>query len=133
MREAGASDLERVSQFLLVASGARAARGEADEELVPVDTSDEENAARRRSGRRAAERGVGRHGLPGYAEFYRTGRPGAMDPASPPSRFHVDSGVPYFDAREDGTPVRHRLYEFQPGLFLAGNGETLDVRGPSSW
>jgi hypothetical protein len=54
-----------------------------------------------------------------------------MNPASPPSRFHVDYGVPYFDATEDGTAVRHRLIEFQPGLFLAHNGETLDLRGPS--
>jgi CubicO group peptidase (beta-lactamase class C family) len=68
-----------------------------------------------------------------YPPLYRTGRLGAMDPTAPPSRFHVDDGVPYFDAGEDGTPVRHRLVEFRPGLFLAGNGETLDLRGPSSW
>jgi hypothetical protein len=67
----------------------------------------------------------------GYPEWYRTGQLGAMNPASPPPRFHVESGVPYFDASEDGTPVRHRLSEFQPGLFLAENGETLDLRGPS--
>ena len=54
-----------------------------------------------------------------------------MNPDCPPSRFHVESGVPYFDAAEDGTPVRHRLTEFRPGLFLADNGETLDLRGPS--
>src|SRR5581483_11353571 len=70
----------------------------------------------------------------GYPQWYRTGQPGAMNPASPPSRFHVESGVPYFEAAEDGTPVRHRLAEFQPGLFLADNGETLDLRGPArSW
>ena len=67
----------------------------------------------------------------GYPELYRTGQLGAMNPDYPPSRFHVESGVPYFDAAEDGTPVRHRLTEFQPGLFLADNGETLDLRGPS--
>ena len=67
----------------------------------------------------------------GYPEMYRTGQPGAMNPAFPPSRFYVESGVPYFDAAEDGTPVRHRLTEFQPGLFLAENGETLDLRGPT--
>ena len=65
----------------------------------------------------------------GYPEFYRTGQLGAMNPGDPPSRFHVESGVPYFDAGEDGTPVRHRLTEFRPGLFLAENGETLDLRG----
>jgi hypothetical protein len=67
----------------------------------------------------------------GYPEWYRTGQLGAMDPGKPASRFHVEFGVPYFDAAEDGTPVRHRLSEFQPGLFLAENGETLDLRGPS--
>jgi CubicO group peptidase (beta-lactamase class C family) len=67
----------------------------------------------------------------GYHELYRTGQMGAMNPADPPSRFYVESGVPYFDAAEDGTPVRYRLTEFQPGLFLAENGETLDLRGPS--
>jgi hypothetical protein len=38
--------------------------------------------------------------------------------------------VPYFDASEDGTPVRQLLTEVRPGLFLAENGETLDLRGP---
>ncbi|HEX6876042.1 MAG TPA: serine hydrolase domain-containing protein, partial [Nocardioidaceae bacterium] len=67
----------------------------------------------------------------GYAGLYRTGRTGAMNPIDPPSRFYVELGVPYFDAAEDGTRVRHRLTEFRPGLFLAENGETLDLRGPS--
>jgi hypothetical protein len=69
-----------------------------------------------------------------YAGRYRTGEPGAMDPFKSASRFHVESGVPYFDAAEDGTPVRHRLTEFQRGLFLIPDGEALDLRGPSlSW
>jgi CubicO group peptidase (beta-lactamase class C family) len=68
-----------------------------------------------------------------FPEWYRTGQPGAMDPGDPPSRFHVESGLPYFDAAEDGTPVRHRLSEFEPGLFLADNGETLDLRAPSRY
>jgi CubicO group peptidase (beta-lactamase class C family) len=67
----------------------------------------------------------------GYREWYRTGKPGAMSPTDPPSRFHVDAGLAYFDASEDGTPVHHRLTEFQPGLFMAENGDTLDLRGPS--
>lgn len=67
----------------------------------------------------------------GYHDLYRTGQMGAMNPDHPPSRFFIESGVPYFDAAEDGTPLRHRLTEFQPGLFLAGNGETLDLRAPS--
>jgi CubicO group peptidase (beta-lactamase class C family) len=66
-----------------------------------------------------------------YPQWYRTGQPGAMDPAKPASLFHVEAGVPYFYASEDGTPVRHRLTEYQPGLFLADNGETLDLRGPA--
>jgi CubicO group peptidase (beta-lactamase class C family) len=70
----------------------------------------------------------------GYPELYRTGRPGAMSPTAPPSRFFVEAGVPTFDAGEDGTPVRHRLTEVAPGLFLADNGETLDLRSPTlSW
>ena len=67
----------------------------------------------------------------GYAEYYRAGQPGAMDPTDPASRFHVEAGVPYFDAGEDGTVVRHRLTEFRPGLFLAEDGETLDLRAPT--
>jgi len=66
-----------------------------------------------------------------YPEHYRAGALGAMDPTDPASRFHVESGVPYFDAGEDGILVRHRLTEFRPGLFLAENGETLDLREPS--
>jgi len=70
----------------------------------------------------------------GYPEWYRTGHRGAMSPTKPPSRFHVESGAPYFDAAEDGTPVRHRLTEFRPGLFLADTGETLDLgRTPAQW
>lgn len=67
----------------------------------------------------------------GYVGMYRTGQFGAMDPTKPASRFHVDAGLPYFDAAEDGTLVRHRLTEFQPGLFLSDDGETLDLHGPS--
>jgi hypothetical protein len=66
-----------------------------------------------------------------YVALYRTGEPGAMDPGAPPSRFQVASGVPYFDAAEEGDAVRHRLTEFRPGLFLSDDGETLDLRGPS--
>jgi hypothetical protein len=59
---------------------------------------------------------------------------GAMPPDNPPSRFYVESGVPYFDAVEEGTLLRYRLSEVQPGLFLADNGETLDLRGsPMRW
>ena len=69
-----------------------------------------------------------------YVGAYRTGKLGEMDAAAPPSRFLVAAGVPYFDAAEDGTGVRHQLTEFQPGLFLSTDGQTLDLRGPHlSW
>jgi hypothetical protein len=68
-----------------------------------------------------------------YPEYYRSGRPGAMNPAQPASRFYVESGMPYFDAGEDWTLVRHSLTEFSPGLFLAENGETLDLRAGSQY
>ena len=48
----------------------------------------------------------------------RTGS--SSTPASPTSRP---------DDNAD-SPVRHRLAEVEPGLFLADNGETLDLRGP---
>jgi hypothetical protein len=43
----------------------------------------------------------------------------------------VDAGVPYFEG-EDRNEVfaRHRLAEIEPGLFLADDGEALDLRGP---
>ena len=57
---------------------------------------------------------------------------GYLDPNAPPDRFVVDAGVPYFEADDPETEglVRHRLAEVEPGLFLADNGETLDLRGP---
>jgi len=66
-----------------------------------------------------------------YVGSYRLGERGSMDPTTPPSRFYVESGAPFFDAAEEGSPVRHALTEVRPGLFLAENGETLDLRGPS--
>lgn len=38
--------------------------------------------------------------------------------------------MPYFQANESGPVHRYRLTEVEPGLFLAWNGETLDLRGP---
>jgi len=66
-----------------------------------------------------------------YVGLYRTGDLGAMDPSAPPSRFLLRSGVPYFDAAEDGSLVLNRLTEFRPGLFLSQAGETLDLRTSS--
>jgi CubicO group peptidase (beta-lactamase class C family) len=56
---------------------------------------------------------------------------GVLDPTGPPDRFVVEAGIPYFLADDDdtGTLVPHRLAEVQPGLFLADNGQTLDLRG----
>ena len=61
---------------------------------------------------------------------YRTSAWGVLAPTGPPDRFVVDAGVPYFEVDETGSLVRHRLVEVAPDLFLADNGETLDLRGP---
>ena len=66
-----------------------------------------------------------------YAGRYRRPVWGYLDPSAPPDRFVVDAGVPYFEAEDPETEslVRHRLAEVEPGLFLADNGETLDLQG----
>jgi CubicO group peptidase (beta-lactamase class C family) len=65
-----------------------------------------------------------------YAGAYRMPAWDYLDPTGPPGRFVVDAGVPYFEAEDDpGLLIRHRLAEVEPGLFLADNGETLDLRG----
>jgi len=62
---------------------------------------------------------------------YRTSAWGVLAPTGPPDRFVVDAGVPYFEVDDKtGSLVRHRLVEVAPDLFLADNGETLDLRGP---
>jgi CubicO group peptidase (beta-lactamase class C family) len=68
----------------------------------------------------------------GYSGGYRRRVWGYLDPSGAPDRFVVDAGVPYFEAEDPETEslVRHRLAEVEPGLFLAENGETLDLRGP---
>jgi CubicO group peptidase (beta-lactamase class C family) len=66
----------------------------------------------------------------GYSAEYSIPAWGAMDPVGQASRFYVESGVPYFAANESGTVESYRLSEIEPGLFLAANGETLDLRGP---
>jgi hypothetical protein len=59
---------------------------------------------------------------------------GVIDPTGPAGRFLVDGGLPYVETSETGSLVRHRLVEVEPNLFLADNGETLDLRGPvPSW
>jgi hypothetical protein len=63
---------------------------------------------------------------------YATTSWGVLDIDGPPDRFFVEGGVPFFEGTDDGAdaPVRHRLVEVEPGVFLAGNGETLDFTGP---
>ena len=53
----------RVPQSLLVASGGRAAVGKAEDESCGGVTAEDDNAARRRSECRAAERGIAGHAL----------------------------------------------------------------------
>ena len=67
----------------------------------------------------------------GYSGLYRTLAWDVLELEGPPARFLVDAGVPYFEG-EDRNEVfaRHRLAEIEPGLFLADDGETLDLRGP---
>ena len=54
---------------------------------------------------------------------------GVINPVGPSDRFFVEAGVPYFEFNEVGSLVRHRLVEVSPDVFLADNGETLDLRG----
>ncbi len=63
-----------------------------------------------------------------YTGDYRIPSWGYIDPTARPERFLVEAGVPYFETSETGTLVRDRLTEIQPGLFLADNGEMLDLR-----
>jgi CubicO group peptidase (beta-lactamase class C family) len=61
---------------------------------------------------------------------YRLPAWNVISPVGPPDRFFVEAGSPVFEAQDDaGTLVRHPLVEVQPGLFLADDGEMLDMRG----
>jgi CubicO group peptidase (beta-lactamase class C family) len=66
-----------------------------------------------------------------YSGDYRVTSWGVFPPTVPASRFAVANGVAWYDAAEDWSVERHRLTEFEPGLFLADNGEVLDFRGPA--
>jgi CubicO group peptidase (beta-lactamase class C family) len=68
----------------------------------------------------------------GYVGAYRAPDWGVLDPVGPPERFLVEDGVPYFETQvvdETDAPVRHRLVEVSTGVFLADNGETLELAG----
>jgi hypothetical protein len=67
-----------------------------------------------------------------YVGAYRAPDWGVLDPVAPPEKFDLDDGTPYFEAQqvdEADSPVRHRLVEVSRGVFLADNGETLDLSG----
>ena len=67
----------------------------------------------------------------GYSGLYRTRAWDVLELEGPPARFLVDAGVPYFEGEDRNESfARHRLAEIEPGLFLADDGETLDLRGP---
>ena len=67
----------------------------------------------------------------GYSGLYRTLAWDVLELEGPPARFLVDAGVPYFEGEDRNESfARHRLAEIEPGLFLADDGETLDLRGP---
>jgi hypothetical protein len=68
----------------------------------------------------------------GYVGAYRAPDWNVIDPFDPPERFLLDRGIPYFETQhvdETDQPVRHRLVEVTRGVFLADNGETLDLSG----
>ena len=67
----------------------------------------------------------------GYSGLYRTLAWDVLELDGPPARFLVEAGIPYFEGEDrDDVLARRRLAEIEPGLFLANNGETLDLRGP---
>ena len=69
-----------------------------------------------------------------YVGTYRASSWGVVFPTGPSAQFVVESAAPWFITPETGTSVRLRLSEIEPGLFLAANGETLDLRGdPPTW
>jgi hypothetical protein len=68
----------------------------------------------------------------GYVGAYRAPDWNVLDPFDPPERFLLANGIPYFQTQEvdeTDSPVRHRLVEVSTGIFLADNGETLDLSG----
>jgi hypothetical protein len=68
-----------------------------------------------------------------YAGLYRMRSWGYLELQGPPDRFVVDAGVPYFETDDNAdAPIRHRLAEIKPGLFLADTGRrsTCGDRSP---
>lgn len=63
-----------------------------------------------------------------YTGAYRQINWGVVNPLGPPGRFLVEDGEPYLETSETGTTVRHALTEVQPAVFVADDGEVLDLR-----
>jgi hypothetical protein len=70
-----------------------------------------------------------------YVGLYRRPAWNVISPLGRPDRFTVTGGVPSFDFHDDDGVMHHEgLVEVRPGVFLAGNGETLDLHGsPARW
>jgi hypothetical protein len=64
-----------------------------------------------------------------FAGAYGASKWGVIDPRAPAARFFIDGGVPFLEVIDDGQLADYRLVEVEPGVFLAENGETLDVSG----
>jgi CubicO group peptidase (beta-lactamase class C family) len=93
---------------------------------LPVDMADLVAAAEMPATADQADRWAG------YIGAYRAPDWNVLNPFDPPERFLLDNGIPYFQTQqvdETDSPVRHRLVEVSTGVFLADNGETLDLSG----
>jgi CubicO group peptidase (beta-lactamase class C family) len=64
-----------------------------------------------------------------YAGTYRIASWGVISPTEKPERFLIVPAGAYFESVDNGIVTSHRLTEFQPGLFLSDDGETLDFTG----
>ncbi|HEY8438644.1 MAG TPA: serine hydrolase domain-containing protein [Candidatus Limnocylindrales bacterium] len=70
----------------------------------------------------------------GYVGQYRVSSWGVISPDMPTGQISVVDGVLRITGTEDGATFGHRLTELSPGLFIADNGETLDMRTtPPTW
>jgi CubicO group peptidase (beta-lactamase class C family) len=96
--------------------------------LPPTDLADEIAAAALPASDDQAARWAS------YAGPYRLPDWGVIIPGRPADRYEVRDGIPYWASSEDGPRTEHRLTEVQPGIFLADDGETLDLSSsPPTW
>jgi CubicO group peptidase (beta-lactamase class C family) len=70
-----------------------------------------------------------------YVGAYNEPSWGLVSPfVTEPDRILVEDGVPSFETADTGSVLRHALTEIRPGLYLADNGEVLDLRvSPPTW